>query len=174
MMGNSSGGGGGGKGSLLSRVSSLWRSGWSWRQASDLVLLQGVLSARSRSLLWIALLLLVWFSSSIVSTLINKMLMIHFPYPVTISAVHMLSSVVVDWFIVLSRGLSLAPFRWDVFWQCVPVAATINFGKTLTYVSYGMVPASLTHTAKVSAHTEEMQQSSAERSSRMPVWAGLP
>ena len=139
-------------------------------------------SHRLRTTMWLALLLFVWFLSSIVAALINKMLMIHFPYPVTISAVHMLSSVVVDFFIVVSRGLSLQPFRWDVFWQCLPVALTINFGKTLTYVSssriahspptcpllqpnpylplsaplepsfsYGMVPASLTHTAKVSS-----------------------
>jgi hypothetical protein len=110
-------------------------------------------SHRLRHSVWLSLLLTVWFSSSIVSTLINKVLMVHFPYPVTISAVHMLSSVVVDWFIIVSRGLSLRPFRWDVFWQCLPVATTINFGKTLTYVSYGMVPASLTHTAKVNTHT---------------------
>ena len=87
-------------------------------------------SVRLRSLLWMSSLLLVWFTSSIVSTLINKMLMTHFPYPVTISFVHMLSSVVVDLFIVLSRGLSLRPFRLDIFWQCLPVAATINFGQS--------------------------------------------
>jgi hypothetical protein len=33
----------------------------------------------------------------------------------------------------------------------LPIALTIDFGKTLTYVSYGLVPASLTHTAKASA-----------------------
>ena len=110
---------------------------------------------RLDSSVWLSFLLFVWFSSSIASTLINKVLMMHFPYPVSISAVHMLSSVIVDWFIIVSRGLSLRPFRQDVFWQCLPVAATINFGKTLTYVSYGMVPASLTHTAKVSGSTAQ-------------------
>ena len=74
-------------------------------------------------------LLSVWFASSIASTLINKMLMVHFPYPVTISFVHMLSSVLVDLCIVVSRGLSLRPLRPDIFWQCLPVAATINFGQ---------------------------------------------
>ena len=89
-------------------------------------------SVRMRGLVWMSFLLSVWFASSIVSTLINKMLMVHFPYPVTISFVHMLSSVVVDLFIIVSRGLSLHPFRVDIFWQCLPVAATINFGQQPT------------------------------------------
>ena len=89
-------------------------------------------------------LLLVWFASSIVSTLINKMLMAHFPYPVTISFVHMLSSVVVDLCIILSRGLTLRPFRRDIFWQCLPVAATINFGhKPTTHPALHSVPSML-------------------------------
>ena len=133
-------------------------------------------SPRLGSSLWLSFLLFVWFSSSIASTLINKVLMMHFPYPVSISAVHMLSSVIVDWFIIVSRGLSLRPFRQDVFLQCLPVATTINFGKTLTYVSYGMVPASLTHTAKVSlrppAHPRTLASSIALSSlSRLiPCW----
>ena len=86
-------------------------------------------AVRLRGVAWMAFLLSVWFASSIASTLINKMLMVHFPYPVTISFVHMLSSVVVDLAIVVSRGLSLRPFRLDIFWQCLPVAATINFGQ---------------------------------------------
>ena len=128
-------------------------------------------SARWRTTVWLGFLLLVWFSSSILSTLVNAVLMKHFPYPVTISAVHMLSSVVVDWFIIVSRGLSLLPFRTDVFWQCLPVATTINFGKTLTYVSYGMVPASLTHTAKVgpSSSLACSTSSAAERALTSPL-----
>ena len=93
-------------------------------------------SVRLRGLLWMSFLLFVWFASSIVSTLINKVLMAHFPYPVTISFVHMLSSVVVDLFIIVSRGLTVRPFRRDIFWQCLPVAATINFGHSPTQQPY--------------------------------------
>jgi solute carrier family 35 protein E1 len=97
-----------------------------------------------------ASLLAIWFSSSVCSTLVNKDLMDRFPYAVTLSAVHMLSSALVDLAIVWYRGLNIQ-FRKDVLWGCLPVALTINFGKTLTYVSYGLVPASLTHTAKASS-----------------------
>jgi solute carrier family 35 protein E1 len=95
-------------------------------------------------------LLSVWFASSVCSTLVNKDLMDRFPYAVTLSAVHMLSSVVVDFAIIWYRGLH-TQFRRDVFINCLPVAATINAGKLMTYVSYGLVPASLTHTAKASS-----------------------
>lgn len=96
------------------------------------------------------LLLTVWFASSVCSTLVNKGLMDRFPYAVTLSAVHLLSSVLVDLCIVWYRGLRIH-FRRDVFLSCMPVAATINAGKLMTYVSYGLVPASLTHTAKASS-----------------------
>ena len=118
------------------------KSGASWTSMS---------AARYTYVAYMCALLLVWFSSSIISTLVNKLLMKAFPYPVTISAVHMCSSVVVDYIIISSRGMSVAPFRSDVFFNALPVAATINFGKTLTYVSYGLVPPSLTHTAKASS-----------------------
>lgn len=95
-------------------------------------------------------LLAIWFGSSVCSTLVNKQLMDNFPYAVTLSAVHMLSAAFVDFVIVWSRGLKLT-FRRDVLIGCLPVASAINFGKIMTYVSYGLVPASLTHTAKASS-----------------------
>lgn len=104
----------------------------------------------SPSMAWSATLLAIWFGTSVCSTLVNKSLMDEFPYAVTLSAVHMLSAALVDFAIVWSRGLSMQ-FRRDVLISCLPVALTITFGKTLTYVSYGMVPASLTHTAKASS-----------------------
>lgn len=95
-------------------------------------------------------LLLIWFTSSLCSTLVNKGLMDTFPYAVTLSTVHMFSSACVDLAIVWYRGLNIN-FRRDVVWSSLPVASAINFGKIMTYVSYGLVPASLTHTAKASS-----------------------
>jgi len=103
------------------------------------------------SMLVSGMLLSVWFLTSVCSTLVNKGLMDSFPFAVTLSAVHMASSGVVDLCIVYWRGLNVTHFRRDVFRACLPIALTIDFGKTLTYVSYGMVPASLTHTAKASS-----------------------
>jgi hypothetical protein len=97
-----------------------------------------------------AFLLTVWFSSSVCSTLVNKTLMDSFPYAVTLAAVHMASAALVDAGFMVWRGLPFT-FRKDIFISCLPIALMINFGKTLTYVSYGMVPASLTHTAKASS-----------------------
>lgn len=98
-----------------------------------------------------ALLLFVWMCSAIASTLTNKTLMNVFPYSVTLTLIHLLASVTVDSIIIYYRNLSLLPFNKQLFIQTLPVAAAINFSKTLTYMSYGYVPASLTHTAKASS-----------------------
>ena len=91
-------------------------------------------SMRKAPPVWLsAALLAVWFGSSVCSTLVNKDLMDKFPYAVTLSAVHLLSSAVVDLAIVWYRGLNTT-FRKDVLISCLPVALTINFGKVLTYV----------------------------------------
>jgi drug/metabolite transporter (DMT)-like permease len=98
-----------------------------------------------------AVLLCIWFSCSVLSTLTNKLLMLEFPYPITISAIHMLSSVVVDIAILYKKGYNHYPLNQQLILSSIPVAMCINAGKVLTYFSYGLVPASLTHTAKASA-----------------------
>lgn len=105
----------------------------------------------SRSIYVSTLLLLVWLFSSVSSTLTNKSLMDAFPYSATLTLIQLLASVIVDMCIIYYRGLSLYPFNKQLFIETLPVAAAINFSKTLTYVSYAYVPASLTHTAKASS-----------------------
>jgi len=74
-----------------------------------------------------------------------------FPYSATLTLVQITASCVVDYIIILYRRLSILPLNRPLLIQTLPVAASINFSKTLTYVSYGYVPASLTHTAKASS-----------------------
>lgn len=101
---------------------------------------------------WVTgILLFVWMISSVASTVTNKTLMTIFPYSATLTLVQITASCVVDYIIILYRRLSILPLNRPLLIQTLPVAASINFSKTLTYVSYGYVPASLTHTAKASS-----------------------
>jgi solute carrier family 35 protein E1 len=102
--------------------------------------------------LWVTLLLLlVWIFSSVSSTLTNKTLMTLFPYSFTLTLIHLLASVIVDIAIIGYRGISIFPINKQLLYMVLPSAMSINCSKTLTYISYGYVPASLTHTAKASS-----------------------
>lgn len=95
-------------------------------------------------------LMVIWFTSAVYGTIRNKEIVEHFPYPALLTASHFACGTFIDWAAMRARGLSI-PFRFDLFLACVPVSILLTFSKTFTFVSYGHVPASLTHTIKSSS-----------------------
>jgi len=100
------------------------------------------------SKLWISVLLFVWFSSCVVGTLVNKRLMDVFAYPSTLTAIHLFTGAMIDVGLLYGKGTHVLLSR-RMLLVSAPVAAALCFGKTLTFMSYVKVPASLTHTVKV-------------------------
>lgn len=98
----------------------------------------------------IMILSFLWYSSAVVGTVTNKKIMKVFPYPVALTVIHLCAGFLMDSFMV-SRTYGRVVVRRDILWNCIPIALTLAFSKVLTYVSYGRVPVSLTHTVKSSS-----------------------
>jgi hypothetical protein len=97
-------------------------------------------------LLW---LVLVWYGSCVLGTLVNaRMMGYEFAFPITLTVIHLLVGAVVDWAWVLQRSVAM-PMSKGVLLYSVPVAVALTVTKCFTFVSYAKVPASLTHTVRV-------------------------
>jgi len=87
-------------------------------------------------------------SSSVMGTIVNKQIMRLFPFPVFLTVLHLVIGLGMDAVVVRQR-FGRIRIRNDLIVSCVPIAVALASAKILTYVSYGNVPVSLTHTVKV-------------------------
>ncbi|SPQ99854.1 unnamed protein product (mitochondrion) [Plasmodiophora brassicae] len=97
----------------------------------------------------------VWIVSSICGTLVNKRLMKSFALPMTLTIAHLAVGLVCD-FVVVARRSSLQTLWASMFnFQVIRAAATVGaahaVSKAMTFVSYGTLSLSLTHTIKSSS-----------------------
>jgi drug/metabolite transporter (DMT)-like permease len=113
-----------------------------------------------------------WYLFATMGTLCNKQLMVMFPYPIILSTIQIMASAIFDFaylrlslvgarraipanvdpataLVAPSSGAFL--LQRPIFLAAIPVAVALAFGKTLTYISYGKIPVSLTHTVKASS-----------------------
>lgn len=100
------------------------------------------------SAFWLACYIFLWISSSVIGTITNKKIMKVFPFPVSLSVIHIISGGLMDGFLLIQRQLPVFLNR-DIMTGSIPVALCLAVGKILTYFSYGKIPVSLTHTVKV-------------------------
>jgi drug/metabolite transporter (DMT)-like permease len=120
-------------------------------------------------------LVVFWYLFATMGTLCNKQLMVMFPYPIILSTIQIMASAIFDFAYLrlslvgarraaLSSAANADPatapvapgagaflLQRPIFLAAIPVAVALAFGKTLTYISYGKIPVSLTHTVKASS-----------------------
>lgn len=92
----------------------------------------------------------LWFSTAVFGTIINKTLIQKFPYPITITALHLLAGIVFD-AVITAHDKPRAAFTRKSYVSIMPAAFCLIGSKVFTYISYGKVPASLTHTVKATS-----------------------
>lgn len=93
----------------------------------------------------------IWYASAVLGTIVNKQLMRVFPYPIVLSVLHLAVGIVMDYLISLQHKSLRGPFPTSSYLALLPAAFTLIASRVLTYVSYGQIPASLTHTIKASS-----------------------
>jgi hypothetical protein len=99
-------------------------------------------------LLWISMSILAWIASGVGSTIVNKKFMVQFPYPMTLTLMHLISGTCFD-SIILHRSRAGLAFSSELMLAAVPTGILLFLTKVATYFSYEQVPASLVHTLKV-------------------------
>eukprot|EP01006_Ploeotia_vitrea_P033516 TRINITY_DN65566_c9_g1_i1.p1 TRINITY_DN65566_c9_g1~~TRINITY_DN65566_c9_g1_i1.p1 ORF type:complete len:633 (+),score=275.07 TRINITY_DN65566_c9_g1_i1:14-1912(+) len=108
-----------------------------------------------RQVMFIATLLCLWYMAACIGTIVNKRIMKVFAYPGSLTFIHLITGATLDALILRMRGMLVLNMKRDKLFTliraCLPVAFALTFAKTFTYVSYGKVPASLTHTVKASS-----------------------
>ena len=97
----------------------------------------------------VSCLLVIWFGACLVSAVTNKRIMTEFNSPSLLTSIHLLTGLLIDAVLIHSRRI-VCPLNRSILLYAIPVAVSLCFGKTLTFVSYAKVPASLTHTVKAS------------------------
>jgi len=91
----------------------------------------------------------VWFAAAVLGTLANKELMRVFPLPVFLTLLHLLSGALLDAVLLRRSGVRVRrSLEHSLAKASTPVAVTLALAKMLTYLSYGAIPVSLTHTVK--------------------------
>lgn len=119
--------------------------------ATDMVLTSRSSISASGGKFALAVQISIWFGSAVLGTIVNKQLMKVFPYPIVLSVLHLAVGICMDYLISLQHNSLRKPFPWHSYVDLLPAACTLIGSRVLTYVSYGQIPASLTHTIKASA-----------------------
>jgi len=91
-----------------------------------------------------------WYLTAIVGTIINKIIMESFPFPITFSIFHLIASCTIDFCVLRKRIKQPFVFRYVVFRSCFLNGLFFALAKISTYLSYVLVPVSLAHTVKSS------------------------
>lgn len=97
----------------------------------------------------VSILCILWFSASVVGTLCNKHIMKDWKYPVIVSFLHLLCSVVLDSVFLTYKKEVRTDATLSLVASTLPIALLMGMSKFLTYYSYGLIPISLAHTVKV-------------------------
>ena len=91
----------------------------------------------------------LWYISCSFGAITNKSLMKEFHFPATLTYIHLITGSLFDLASIRSNGIPLDLVRdIPIIIRSVPIALALSFGKSLTYLSYTNVPASLTATIK--------------------------
>lgn len=96
-----------------------------------------------------AFLVVLWFTTAVVGTIVNKIIMEAFPFPITFSIVHLVAGGVFDYMILRKRKAHFT-FCVGQLRSCFLNGFFFGMAKMLTYISYELVPVSLAHTVKSS------------------------
>jgi len=102
--------------------------------------------SESSTIFFIAL----WYLTAVIGTIINKLVMESFPFPITFSIFHLAASCLIDYLILSRRKKHPFTFRFCVWRSCFLNGIFFALAKISTYLSYELVPVSLAHTVKSS------------------------
>jgi len=91
-----------------------------------------------------------WYITAVVGTIINKIIMKSFPFPMTFSIFHLTASCVIDYCVLRKRTKQPFAFKYAVWRSCCLNGIFFAMAKISTYLSYELVPLSLAHTVKSS------------------------
>ncbi|KAK8803812.1 hypothetical protein WA158_001506 [Blastocystis sp. Blastoise] len=95
----------------------------------------------------------IWYTFSIVATIMNKTLVNKKIFPLTLTFAHVFTSCICDILVIYGYERQVPKVvntksGWKLFWLVLPLSCAMVFSKIFTYTSYGYVPVSLTHTVK--------------------------
>jgi len=91
-----------------------------------------------------------WYLTAVIGTIINKIIMKSFPFPITFSIFHLTASCIIDYCVLRKRTKQPFAFKYAVWRSCCLNGIFFALAKISTYLSYELVPLSLAHTVKSS------------------------
>jgi len=91
-----------------------------------------------------------WYLTAVVGTIINKIILKSFPFPITFSIFHLIASCAIDYGVLRKRTKQPFAFRYVVWRSCCLNGIFFALSKITTYLSYELVPLSLAQTVKSS------------------------
>jgi len=121
-----------------------------WKFSGSKSVCLSITKAERTSVCSTILFIVFWYLTAIVGTIINKIIMESFPFPITFSIFHLTASCAIDYCVLRKRIKQPFAFRYVVFRSCCLNGIFFALAKISTYLSYALVPVSLAHTVKSS------------------------